>query len=548
MKLGPFGRGPVELSDQLEALNEAIDLAADRLPADHVDRARAVAVKSGERLRHGTSHTLVALLGATGSGKSSVTNALVGSQVATTGIRRPTTSSTLGCYWGPDDPQPLLDWLEVPNRHHVATDSSAADAGGGPARSLDGLVLLDVPDHDSVEVGHRLEMERIAAQADLLIWVTDAEKYGDKAMHQYLRRLSHHGAVTAMVLNKIDLLSDSDAKACVNDLQRLLSDDGLPGAPVLAVSTATGQGIDELRALVADAVAERSAMVERLQADITASSVELLDDLGPTDGPDKVSSRIADRLAAELVGASGLAVVTDAVAAGHRRDASGRVGWPFTRWVRRLRPHPLRRLHLGQGSSGRSSLPQPSGIQLARSENAVRQALAAAGADLPEPWPERINEVGTPPHDELNNRLDSVVAEAARDSGRGGMPRWWAAANALQLLLAVTAIAGAVWLALLAFGAYLRLPDVPTPDIADSGIPYPTAMLVGGLLLGLLLATVFRQLAALGARRRAASVRARTEDAVGGVARELVLDPVDRELAARNRLVEVLSTAAGRPR
>lgn len=545
MMLGRFGRDQVDLPGQLEALDEAVVLAADRIPDDDVEQARRIVAKSRERLRHGTDHTLVALLGATGSGKSSIANALVGSDVATTGVRRPTTSSTLGCYWGDTDPQPLLDWLEVANRHHVAGPSEQTDGGETTDTALDGLVLLDVPDHDSVEVGHRLEMERIAAHADLLVWVTDAEKYGDKAMHDYLRRLSHHGAVTAMVLNKIDLLTSEEIKTCVTDLQRLLAADGLPGAPVVAVSTTSGAGIPELRSLLAETVAERMAMIERLRADVTASALDLLEELGPSSGPDRVPSRLTDQLAAELVGASGIAVVTDAVAAGHRRDASGRIGWPFTRWVRRLRPHPLRRLHLGQGSSGRSSLPQLSGMQVARSENAVRQALTTISADLPEPWPDRIREVGTPNQALLNNQLDTVVSEAARATGRGRTPLWWTAANGLQLALAATAIIGAVWLALLAFGAYLRLPDVPTPDIADTGIPYPTAMLVGGLLLGVLLAALFRQLAALGARRRAATVRGNAEDAVARVARELVVDPVDRELAARSRLRDLLTVAAG---
>ena len=533
---------PAKFEAGTPPIAEAVGLAADRLPADHVDQAKQVIGKSRERLRHGTNHTLVALLGATGSGKSSVTNAIVGSDIATTGIRRPTTSSTLGCYWGDDDPQPLLDWLDVPNRHQVA--GSSGDEGNVSASPLDGLVLLDVPDHDSVEVSHRLEMERIAEHADLLVWVTDSEKYGDKAMHDYLRRLSHHGAVTAMVLNKIDLLTDDDTKSCVVDLQRLLAEDGLPGAEVMPVSTETGEGIPELRSLLAETVSERSAMIERLRADVTAASTVLLDDLGSSDGLDEVPDRITDQLAAELVGASGIAVVTEAVEAGHRRDAAGLVGWPFTRWARRLRPHPLRRLHLGQGSGGRSSLPQLSGIQLARSENAVRQALATVTADLPEPWPERITEVGTPNQATLNNQLDAVVSEAARTTGGDRRPRWWAAANMLQLALAVAAIVGAVWLALLAFGAYLRLPDVPTPDIAETGVPYPTAMLVGGLLLGVLLAMVFRQMAAVGGRRRADAVRKKAEVAVAGVTRELVIDPVDQELAARSRMLDVLATAA----
>ncbi len=58
------------------------------------------------------------------------------------------------------------------------------------------------------------------------------------------------------------------------------------------------------------------------------------------------------------------------------------------------------------------------------------------------------------------------------------------------------------------------------------------------------LGAVFRRLAGLGARRRAAAVRGNAELAVVQVARDLVVDPVERELAARRRLRDVLTTAA----
>lgn len=520
-------KGP-EMSARVDALDQALDLAQDRLPDETVAFGRHVAGKVGERMGHGSTHTLVAFLGATGGGKSSLTNAVVGSDVATTGIRRPTTSSTLGCYWGDDDPQPLLDWLEVANRHHV---------DGSP--DLAGLVLLDVPDHDSIETANRLEMERIAEHADLLVWVTDAEKYGDAAMHSYLRRLGRHGAVTAMLLNKGDQLAPAEIEACRADLASLLAADGLDGTPVIVTSTVTRSGIDEVLAMLAKTVAERQAMVERLQADIRSAADDLLTELGPAGGGDKVPAKVEKNLRAELVEASGLGVVTDAVAAGHRRDAAKRTGWPFTRWIRSLRPHPLRRLHLGEGSSGRASLPQPSGVQRARSEGAVRAAVASITEPLPQPWPDLLRAAATPDMTVLNDRIDQAIASSVR--GHDRTPRWWHAVNTLQLALAVAVIIGAVWLALLAFGAYLRLPDVPTPEVR--GIPVPTGLLIGGVALGLLLALVARRLALVGAARRRRAVRLRAEAAVGEVAGELVVEPLQAELDRRGELRTLLETA-----
>lgn len=530
--IGFTSRASSGLPERVDALATAIDLAEGRLDQETVAFGRHVVDKAGERLRHGTTNTLVALLGATGSGKSSVANAIVGSDVATTGVRRPTTSSTLACYWGSEDVQGLLDWLEIKNRHRVG-DGSAA---------LNGLVLLDVPDHDSVADAHREEMERIAEHADMLLWVTDAEKYADKAMHDYLARLSGHGAVTAMVLNKTDQLTETDAERCRVDLGRLLGDAGLDSVAVLGISALAGTGVAQLRELLAETVGQQQAMVDRLTADTTLAATELLQELGPAAGKAEVPKKVEQTLASELVDASGLATVTDAVAAGHRRDAAKKVGWPFTRWARRLRPHPLGRFHLGEGSTGRASLPTPSGVQVARVTGAVRDANRAISDGMSAPWPDLLAQAGTPDQDVLNDRIDVAVAESARVGSRGG-PRWWQLFNLLQIVLALAVLAGVVWLGLLAVAAYLRIPEPPTPDYR--GIPIPTGLLIGGLLLGLLAAFIGGRLARVGALRRARSVRQRAERAVGEVADELIITPLNDELERRQDLHRLLAAAGG---
>lgn len=520
-----------DLTETLAEFSAALELAEGRLPDETVNLGRLIVDKADGRLRHGTDHTLVSFLGATGGGKSSLTNAIAGSDIATTGIRRPTTSTTLALYWGDADPQPLLDWLEVPNRHQVHGDPD-----------LHGLVLLDVPDHDSVELANRAEMERIAEHADLMVWVTDPEKYGDAAMHQYLRRLGHHGAVTAMVLNKVDQLSNSEIETCRRDLAALLGADGLGDAPIISTSAISATGIDELNALLAKAVTDRQAMIERLRADVGSTASALLADLGPADGGGKIASSTRKTLIAELTEASGLAIVCDAVDAGHRRDASAATGWPFTRWIRSLRPHPLRRLHLDSGSGGRASLPKPSGAQQARTEGAVRSAVGTVTEKLPEPWPDLIRTAATPDTAVLNDRLDQAVATSVR-ANDGSRPRWWRAVNVLQLVLAAAVVVGAVWLALLAFAAYLQIPELPTPTYRR--VPIPTGLLIGGIALGLLLAFIARRLAVLGAKRRSRAVRKEAADAVGDVANELVLEPMTAELDRRDRLRTRLVAAGG---
>lgn len=541
------GPRTAQVAEAADALAAAVDLAEGRLPQDSVELARQIVDKTSERLRHGSDHTLVAVLGATGGGKSSLTNALVGGDVATTGVRRPTTTSTLACHWGDDDPHALLDWLEIVNRHAVTSappedrppDDGPSLDGGSP---LGGLILLDVPDHDSVEVANRLEMERIAEHADLLLWVTDPEKYGDAAMHAYLARLSAHGAVMAMVLNKADTLRPEQMGHCRADLMLLLQDVGLYEPEVLtAAATSDPPQVDAVRHLLARAVADRRAMTDRLRADIGHAAGELLTDLGGADaGTHTVTSKTADKLARELVDAAGLEPVCAAVAAGHRRDAAAATGWPFSRWVRQLRPHPLRRLRLQEGSTGRSSLPAPSGIQKTRTDGAIRGAVADTTAELADPWPDLVREAATPDPAELHDRLDGAVSGAVRAYGSRN-PRWWSLVNVLQLLLAVAVVVGAVWLGLLAAAAYFQLPEIPTPSYRR--IPVPTGLAIGGALLGLLLAVVSRRLALVGARRRQRAVRKAATDAVGEVADDLVIEPMRRELAKRGELHERLTDA-----
>ncbi len=543
-----------QLAIRVEALEQAAALGADRLDPEAIAFAEAIVAKATERLRHGSSHLLVALLGATGSGKSSLCNAITGSEVATTGVRRPTTSSTLACVWGSVDADSLLDWLGVSTRHQVANDGSSPDY-----ETLEGLVLLDVPDHDSVEVSHQLEMEQIAEHADLLIWITDPEKYADAALHHYLRRLSHHGAAMVLVLNKSDQLANQEFAACRDDLVRLLGTDGVEGTPVIATSAVIPGGADDLRGLLIGRVQGHTSIMTRLEADIAVAATDLLADATQSEdqrgsrrtfGPHPkkrlpsspgVSKQIASTLSKDLTEAVGIETVRDAVVSGYRRDAMARTGWPFTRWTRRLRPHPLRRLHLEAGTGGRSSRPPASAAQRTRALASVRDAADAASLGLDAPWPRLIRQAGSPEESVLFDRLDLAVSGAVREV-RPRKPTWWKLVGLLQVLLALAVIVGAVWLIGLAGAAWLQLPALPTPTVRR--IPIPTGLLIGGALLGWLISALAGRLAAVGARRAGQSVTDDIAAAVEEVASELILDPIKKELTDRDTLIGLLQTAS----
>ena len=116
------------------------------------------------------------------------------------------------------------------------------------------------------------------------------------------------------------------------------------------------------------------------------------------------------------------------------------------------------------------------------------------------------------------------------DLGVARIPAWAGAVRLLQWLLVLAAISGGVWLVALAVMGYLQVPEPDTPRW--QGWPVPTLMLLGGVAAGILLALVCRLLVRLTARSRGRTARARLTGAISGVARELVIEPVEAELAA----------------
>src|SRR3954453_17438026 len=145
MRIGRRAKAP-DVMVRAAALNEAVEAGRAHLPPDAVDKAKRVTRRIDERLGLSGDHTVVALIGATGSGKSSLFNQIAGIDLAVVGVRRPTTMETTACIWGTQGASALMDWLNLPSRHRI-TRESALDVGR--ESELQGLVLLDLPDYDS---------------------------------------------------------------------------------------------------------------------------------------------------------------------------------------------------------------------------------------------------------------------------------------------------------------------------------------------------------------------------------------------------------------
>ena len=221
-------------------------------------------------------------------------------------------------------------------------------------------------------------------------------------------------------------------------------------------------------------------------------------------------------------------------------------GWPVTSWLSRLRPDPLKRLHLDLGASGkqltgasRTSVPKATGVQRARVDTEVRALADQVGEGMAPSWAHAVRAASVSRLPDLNDRLDRAVAST--DLGADKIPVWAGLVRVLQYLLIVSALLGAGWLALLAFGSYARLPEPPTPEVGS--FPVPTLLLLGGIGLGLLLALVCRWLVSLTARARARTADKRLRDAISEVSAAMVVEPIQAELASYGEVREGLSAA-----
>jgi GTPase Era involved in 16S rRNA processing len=539
------GKGSSDVNARVEGLAKAVGAARGRLDDSVVDDAAGVVERAGARMRLSADHTVVALAGATGSGKSSTFNAVTGLDLAAVGVKRPTTSWTMACTWGAEGSGELLDWLGVPGRHQVSR-SSMLDTPVKDDQDLHGLVLLDLPDHDSTEVAHHVEVDRLVKLTDVLVWVLDPQKYADAAIHdRYLRPLASHKDVMLVVLNHIDEVPEDRRESMVSDLKRLLKDDGLEDVPVFTTSARHGDGVAELKKELAARVAAKKATRTRLLADV-GTVAERMKEQNGTAKPKDVARARKNELVDAFADAAGVPTVVNAVDKATRIRGRQATGWPITKWLARLRPDPLKRLHLDLGPRGkeltagaRSSVPEATQVERARVDTVVRAVADDAAAGLTPPWATAVRHASVSRLEDLNDALDRAVG--GTDLGVARTPVWWKLVRILQWLLFLAALSGALWLAGVAVMGYLQLPDPTTPKYL--GLPVPTLLLLGGVLAGVLVAVLSRFFTSMGARRRAHSADRRLRAAIGEVTEELVVEPIEAELEAYRRARDGLATA-----
>lgn len=586
----PFARS-------VASLKEAISYGEGRVPETVLLDATETLERLSQRRELSTEHTVIGVFGATGSGKSTLFNAIAGQNIALSAPTRPTTSTVQAAIWEAEGSEELLDWLGIDKRVYPQTQALTAEgntaegseaAGGAaapnavtePAPGLfnrirravggrgemrtrtGGLILLDMPDFDSVTTTNRDLAARMMRYVDVLVWVVDPQKYADAVIHRdFMVPLAASGAQALCVLNQADKLAPAEVPAVLASLTRLLQAEGteahLLAAPI-AVSARTGEGVDVLRDLLAQVAAAKSLSLQRTDAQLHATASQLRTYAGGegTVLAGAYALEAEQKLVQACYTSSHAEQVLEAATASYRRTAGQHTGWILTRWMSRLKADPLRRLHLGQqdekkstskaeksagmlGSESEntpelvaSSLPPLSAAQKAGIANAVRQYSKQMANRIDEPWKRSIKEAALSREAELPELLERDMMRIDYGLGRTRAP--WVIFNALQWIALLSALAGVAWLTLISGMAYLQiqLPPAPTPE--GSPVPLPTLLLLLGVLLGIASAGVGRLLTAMGSRYYARKLRGRLQTGVEKAVQSCVVAPVQQEAKRLN--------------
>lgn len=550
------------LALRVAALEKAVELGDGRVEPDLLARATEVLERTGARRELSAEHTVIGFFGATGSGKSTLFNAVVGKEIARSAARRPTTSVAQAAVWGRAGVEPLLDWLEVENRTYMDEDATAATEAlnradvpvtvgmwnkirksVGHAKTEEasgGLVLLDLPDFDSVEASNRAIVEKMAQCVDVLVWVMDPQKYADAVIHQdFIAPLASHGAVTLAVLNQADRLDASEVPAVLDSLKLLLAQDGLSStliADPLAVSARTGEGVPRLREILGQVAVAKSAALERIEADLVTVGRELRTQDGGGQ-PRGITPMNTAELETGLYAASGADAIVKAAANSYKLHAAEKTGWIATRWLLKMRKDPLKRLGLHKEHDGapisKSSLPPLGAAQKATVSTSIRNFAASTAEGVEEPWSHSIRDSARTYEDQLPGEIERAIATVHYDAEKRRW--WWHLLNALQWAGIIAALVGLLWLTALALATYFQIVLPEPPTVEGFPLPVPTLLVATGLLLGIVVAMLGRLIAAAGHRLYARGITRQLEAHIADVAARGVIAPVEDEL---NRLAD----------
>ena len=280
-----------DLTEALDLLDLAI-ASSDGLASETIrEGAAEVAAAVRRRQDFFSESIVVAIAGGTGSGKSSLLNAIAGQTIAETSELRPHTNEPLA--WVPAGDHAIAAMVASLGIDEVVVHD------GGPT-----LAIVDLPDLDSVDDRHRTLVESVLPVVDAVVWMFDPIKYHDPSIHDdFLADVIEYEPVFTFVLNKIDRLDEAETEAVATHLGVILVMDGFVDPSVLPIAASppggTPIGIESLVATLNSTLIAKRADRAKVIEDVLQAGRRLAADTNvwsgtPDDAYDRIRSSLED--------------------------------------------------------------------------------------------------------------------------------------------------------------------------------------------------------------------------------------------------------------
>jgi energy-coupling factor transporter ATP-binding protein EcfA2 len=204
-----------ELAQGLAERRGAFHALEARLEASEAEEARALLADLERAAQRARPAGVVALVGPTGAGKSSLFNALVGEPASEVSPLRPTTRGLIAAEPVPGLARELLG--EALCSRTEVRRVPALEAFEAP------VVLVDGPDHNSHAPGHRELSCQLVERADLLLVVTHPQGIVELAGLSFLARFLGRRRVVG-VLGHVEEHATEDREALLLQLRDMLTE------------------------------------------------------------------------------------------------------------------------------------------------------------------------------------------------------------------------------------------------------------------------------------------------------------------------------------
>lgn len=531
---GLFNRHQVDPARMVKDFRELLALAQPDLSERSYARFIETAALADERLGLDPTTAVVALVGATGSGKSSLFNALLGADLAPTGVRRPTTTEPIAAVQISAGATQLLDWLQIKHRVQMPADGLLPE----------NMALIDLPDVDSIASKGREIVSFLAKRVDLLVWVTDPQKYADNLLHtEFVRPLAKHAQTTIAVLTKSDLLDFSDLQVVTADLQRILEAAQVNNPQVVAVSATEGTGIEQLRTLLARSATAQLQQSKKLLNALEIAKEQLVEEIFAGASLAEVvpafhavtETDLEDPIRKAVYEVARVPLLQETLAASYRYRAGLACGfWPL-RKLRLLKPDPAKRLHLESANSLRNL--EPSQVALHALQVSVEAKVSDLQSQLPLRWYRTVQQQAVSGVEAIAEEISVELAQVELPV-QVGKPTWWKVANWIQMLGWVAALVGGGWLIALQVVRNLLLVELPVSRWGY--VPVPVWLFFAGITFALLMSMLTYVIVGRVSKKVTQGAIGLLAQRLDKVTERVLIEPIGKELARQLAILRKL--------